>query len=102
MTRLLFLLFLLILSSCEQNTVPPEEAARKFCLDLGLKLRGSPSCTAIDTDHDGYVTCTVAIGTDDSPRLWSLQCAALTRFGETYAVGCKETQPKILIKDPAP
>ena len=75
------------LAGCNPNTVPPEQAAQKLVDDLGLKIVGRPNCTHVDTDNDGYVTCTVNQG---DGQLLSLQCAALG----AEASGCKKTELK--------
>jgi len=81
---------------CESNEVPPEQAARTFAAALGIKIDGV-SCAGVDTDSDGYVTCTVNRG---DGQLWSLQCAALgaSDFGSKYATGCKQS----IDKNPSP
>lgn len=101
----------LLLGSCaamgQQNKVPPEQAAQKFVDDLGIKIQGKPNCTGADTDSDGYVTCTLALASPDEngSKILSLQCAGLTGDGcndpgqtSVYAVGCKQTVPKMTIK----
>ena len=98
--RSISILILLILSACRTNTVPPEEAAQKFASDLGYKIQGKPNCTGIDTDDDGYVSCTIAVvdHPEATPRMVSLQCACSGDGCYKYASGCKETQPKITPK----
>ncbi len=94
-------------SACDDryNKVPPETAAQKFVDDLNIKIQGKPNCTGADTDNDGYVTCTVALATPkaDGSQTMSLQCAGITGDGcdsqtRQYAAGCKETVPKIQVK----
>ncbi len=85
------------------NKVPPEESAAKFVQDLGIKTQGKANCTGVDTDNDGYVTCTVMVAeTDKTPaHSMSLQCAGLTSNDgcnaqtTRYATGCKETVLKM-------
>lgn len=89
------------------NSVPPEEAASRFAADLGIQVQGKPSCAGVDTDGDGYVSCTLAVAPAASgaaPTMLSLDCAGVTNaFGacgaqtDQYAVGCKEKQPKIAV-----
>lgn len=93
-------LILVCLFACEyhHNTTPPVEAAKKFASDLGLKIQGA-SCTEVDTDNDGYVTCTLAIAGTDIPRTMSIQCAAVVDSqgcDAKYTQGCKETPLKVV------
>lgn len=84
--------------------MPPEEAAKKFVDDLGIKIQGKPNCTGVDTDNDGYVTCTVALAEPVGGKTtMSLQCAGITGEGcdsqtTKYTTGCKETVPKVNVK----
>lgn len=70
-------------------TESPEAAAQRYETALGFKVQGV-SCTQVDTDNDGYVTCTVALAGYDKPSVQSIQCAA-TRAVD--ADGC-ETQAR--------
>ncbi len=76
----------------------PEQAARRYMTDLGFggQVQGV-SCARLDTDNDGYVTCSVAIR-GDKPTIQSIQCAAQRKVDETGcessargAEGCKPT-----------
>lgn len=76
-------------AACQPQTTPPEVAAQKFVDDLGITIQGKPNCTGVDTDNDGYVTCTLRVG----DHFEQLQCAALKPTGcETgpAAEGCKQ------------
>ena len=95
--------------ACDErkNTVPPEQAAAQWAQDLGLKTQGKPSCAQIDSDGDGYVTCTIALSPKDDksqPETVSLQCAGVTSDDgcnaqtTKYVVGCKKTEPKVTTK----
>jgi hypothetical protein len=94
--------------ACEtrRNTVPPEQAASQFAQDLGLKTQGKPNCAQIDSDNDGYVTCTIALVAKEgqNPEILSLQCAGVTGDAgcenqtSKYVVGCKKTEPKVQVK----
>jgi hypothetical protein len=81
------------LAACQENTIPPEQAATDFARDLGLAVTGKPVCAGVDTDRDGYVTCTLNLG---DGRLESIQCAALgaSELGSHFAIGCKGTVAK--------
>jgi hypothetical protein len=98
----------LLASACDtrHNTVPPEQAASQFAQDLGLKTQGKPNCAQIDSDNDGYVTCTIALAANvgQNPETLSLQCAGVTGDDSCnsqttkYVVGCKKTEPKVQVK----
>lgn len=96
--------FVMLACDNRHNTVPPEESAAKFTQDLGIKVQGRPNCAGVDSDGDGYVTCTIALPAKDGeqPRTMSLQCAGVTSYTgcdaqtSKYVVGCKETQLKVL------
>ncbi|OPZ36150.1 MAG: hypothetical protein BWY99_02083 [Synergistetes bacterium ADurb.BinA166] len=104
--QLILSVSVLFLASCRRNTVPPEKAASEFASSLGLKVQGSPSCTGVDSDNDGYVSCTVMAGAPGKePRTMSLQCAGVTSSSlgcenqtSKYAVGCKETVISPLVR----
>lgn len=97
---------LTVVMACRINTTPPEEAAQKFVDDLNIKIQGRPNCTGVDTDNDGYVSCTVMLAQEDhhGNSTMSLQCADTTSYfgcdGHTtrYAMGCKETRPANVIR----
>lgn len=91
MRRSLFCVFTLLLA-CDTNKIPPEEAAKKFMADLEFGKVGA-SCTQTDTDHDGYVTCTISVdrGSDFTPLLATISCAPLG----TTTGGCKATQEQM-------
>jgi len=78
-----------------KNTVAPDDAARKWAENLKIPVRGT-SCTTVDSDSDGYVSCVLAIdrGHDPPPAYQGLQCAEL---GTTKAGGCKpdSKNPKV-------
>lgn len=79
------------LFSCTQitgtpNTVQPEDAAKAWAEKLKLPVYGA-SCTSVDSDGDGYVSCVLAINTGDQPRKYQgLQCAEMNT---PKAGGCK-------------
>lgn len=88
-----------LLTGCNSvgNRVPPEAAAKTFASTLQLDVQGEPICTKIDSDMDGYVSCTIALKTPSGPpKMMSLQCAALYAGGcGKPAEGCKETVPQV-------
>ncbi len=90
----LLILLALALAGCDYNTVPPELAAADFAQELGVTLRGKPTCAAVDTDCDDYVTCTINAVDGDAARFVSLQCAATHVAPNCIrgeALGCKLT-----------
>jgi hypothetical protein len=100
MNHRFFILALLLACEIPVNHTLPENAAAKFAIDLGLSIRGKPSCAGVDTDNDGYVTCTLALGSADAPKLMSIQCAAVESSdgcSVKYAQGCKETPVKAAV-----
>jgi hypothetical protein len=78
--------FLFYLLACQMGPLP-EQAARSWAADLGIKVDGV-SCTQTDTDNDGYVSCTINKGDN---QLISLECAT----GRGLASGCKQKVAKI-------
>jgi hypothetical protein len=90
MQRSMFAL-LLFFSSCTEitrppNLVQPEDAAKVWAEKLKLPVYGA-SCTSVDSDGDGYVSCVLAINTGDQPRKYQgLQCAEMS---SVKAGGCK-------------
>lgn len=102
MTTRNLVLSLALLSACTTplgNQVPPEVAAKKFASTLQLDVQGDPICTRIDSDLDGYVSCTLALKNHDGPpKMMSLQCAAMGAGGGCNgrpADGCKETSLQV-------
>lgn len=85
-------------SGCQENLEPPEQAAGRFVQDLHVKLVGKPNCAGVDTDGDGYVTCTLNVDDGDGrSHFESLQCAGYRAGGMgygKYATGCKGTVAK--------
>lgn len=57
------------LNAGEQAAV--EASAKQWAEKMGLKPRGS-TCTAHDSDLDGFVSCSVA---DESGQVHSLECS---------------------------
>lgn len=88
---------LLLLLLVAANHQPPEDAARQWAKDLGLTVQGV-SCTQVDTDNDGYVSCTLALdkADNDGNKLIGLQCAAVQADDCTArsTKGCKLDQAK--------
>lgn len=81
------------------NHVPPEQSAKKFVSQLQLELQGEPVCTTIDSDGDGYVSCTVALKSKEGAPIqtMAIQCAGLTADGcaARYTEGCKQSVPSV-------
>lgn len=79
----------LITPACDSdaNRFSAENNAAKWSKSMGYTLKGR-SCSALDSDGDGYVTCTANV---EGQPLLNLQCQ--TRSGG----GCKLTEGKIQI-----
>ncbi len=86
----LWLLFVIALVACSSRELATGEA-KQYAADMGYEVLGI-SCTDIDSDGDGYVTCSVRVKGDTQPL--DLQCAAKA----TLNTGCKPTQPKLVNK----
>lgn len=67
-----------------------EEAARTWASDLGIELKGV-SCAKMDSDGDGYVSCTVRDGRE---QIHQIECTGLV----TINSGCR--QPKFRTNQP--
>lgn len=53
-----------------------ESGARQYAKDLGLKLKGI-SCARVDTDGDGYVSCSLSIeDPNGGSHIEAVECAA--------------------------
>lgn len=83
-----FFLVALILTACGDPEVA-KAAARQYARDLGYKVVGV-SCAGTDSDHDGYVSCSLRVEGNDEPLL--LEC---TRGEWTFTSGCKGALPKL-------
>lgn len=61
------------LAGCYENSGKLENTAREFVQKLGNEPIGA-SCMNRDSDHDGYVSCTVSIKGSTVPL--SVECAS--------------------------
>jgi hypothetical protein len=84
--RLLSVLAVLACGCQESNKVPPEQAAKNYVSDLKMDVQGI-SCTTVDTNNDGYVTCSLSMTPREGqqPQIQTIQCAAVGG----NAGGCK-------------
>lgn len=64
------------------NAPPPEEAAKAFLESLGLDPSANVTCVPIDTDGDGYVSCTV----NERGVLTPIECSV-------WGAGCRMQKP---------
>lgn len=89
---LLILLLLLILCSCNVVPYDAKPEARQWAEDMGYKnqLKGV-ACTTIDSDHDGYVSCSVALA--EKPEPIAIECRTI------YGAGCKVAIPKVRVSN---
>lgn len=70
-----------------EQTKAAKREARQWAEDLGLQVTGI-SCTDIDSDGDGYVSCTVALKDGQTKQI---ECKGAYSFGH----GCRD--PKLII-----
>lgn len=87
---------------CEgfRNKISPDAAAKQYLSDLKVPYVGI-SCTQVDTDNDGYVTCTVSTQQQNLEKgvtFLSLQCAVVGGRSS----GCKPTPPAKTGVTPSP
>lgn len=80
MTKAFIITTLLVLASCQNtNKAAADASAKEYIKNIdGAK---SVSCVDIDTDDDGYVSCTVFFAGDREPM--QIQCGS-----ETYCINC--------------
>jgi prepilin-type N-terminal cleavage/methylation domain-containing protein len=76
--------------SCSPNS-GVEEEARNYAKSLGLNVEGV-SCTKYDTDHDGYISCSVSYKEDNKLVILPIECAVGWRKND----GCRS--PKTIIR----
>lgn len=69
---------------CTSNEGTADEEARKYATQLGLEVKGV-SCTNQDTDHDGYVSCSISHIENGKLSIMPVECA--TKFSMNN--GCK-------------
>ncbi|MCK9567396.1 prepilin-type N-terminal cleavage/methylation domain-containing protein [Candidatus Pacearchaeota archaeon] len=70
--------------SCASNSGEAEAEARKYAQSLGVEIK-SVSCTDRDTDHDGYVSCSISYNDNGKLAITPVECA--TRWSTNS--GCK-------------
>lgn len=70
-----------------EQTKAAKREAQQWANDLGLQVTGI-SCTDIDSDGDGYVSCTVALKDGQTKQI---ECKGAYSFGH----GCRD--PKLTI-----
>lgn len=74
-------------SGPEQKNAAKAEAA-VWAKDLGIEYTGI-SCNDYDSDHDGYVSCTIALKSEETKQI---ECRGAYSFGH----GCRD--PKLSIR----
>lgn len=83
-------------SSCKNLTgeahKESEAYARQYAKDLGMEAKGV-TCAGMDTDNDGYISCTLA--TTDG-RLIAIECAGAAYMNS----GCRIPKLQAAIQDP--
>jgi prepilin-type N-terminal cleavage/methylation domain-containing protein len=81
---------LLGVNRCSPNS-GVEEEARNYVKSLGINAEGF-SCTKYDTDHDGYISCSVSYKEDNKLVILPIECAV----GWGKNDGCRS--PKTIIR----
>lgn len=77
MKRTLMALLLLTVPACLQDTSSLESSGRGFLSSLGYKVVGV-SCMNMDSDGDGYVSCTARVEGQQQPV--AIECASAYSF----------------------
>jgi len=84
------IVFGFIFRSCTSNSGEAEAEARKYAASLGVEIKGV-SCTDRDTDHDGYVSCSISYNDNGKLAITPVECA--TRWSTNS--GCKSPRQAI-------
>ena len=72
-----------------------EKQAKEYATDLGLEVKAA-RCTNMDTDGDGYVSCTLSVtDKEGKDRLEAIECAAFAN-GCSMNEGCRIPNRTIL------
>lgn len=71
-----------------EQTHAAQKEAKKWAADLGLQVTGV-SCGDVDSDGDGYVSCTIALVNGDTK---AIECRGAYSWGH----GCRD--PKLTIR----
>lgn len=66
------------------NKEEAEKNARDFASELGLDVKHI-TCVSYDSDHDGYVSCTIAHNDGGKVELMPVECAKAFSFNH----GCR-------------
>lgn len=64
------------------------EAAKSYVKDLGIR-DANVQCVAIDTNNDGYVSCTASYRNSDKLEFLAFECASSLSFNS----GCRLSVP---------
>jgi len=84
----LFVVVALLGLGCEQQRATAQAEARRWAAELGYTVRGA-SCANVDSDDDGYVSCTVVVVDGDTARPMAIECRG------AYSVGNGCRRPKL-------
>jgi prepilin-type N-terminal cleavage/methylation domain-containing protein len=82
---------------CANRGPAAEESMREYVAKLypGREIIGV-ACTNVDTDGDGYISCTATIDTDDGPSVVERQINAQCATGFlSWNSGCKASIPQV-------
>lgn len=65
------------------------ESAKEYAKNLGIR-EPNVQCVAIDSDDDGYISCTASYRNSDKLEFLAFECASSTSFNS----GCRLTTTK--------
>lgn len=85
---MVLVLWVLAVVGCDQQRDTAKQEAMRWASELGYQVQGV-SCANIDSDDDGYVSCTVAVVQGDTTRAMPIECRGAFSVGH----GCR--QPKL-------
>lgn len=87
------IIFTIAVNGCIDQRPGAESQARKWGADMGLNIT-NVSCANRDTDHDGYVSCTVGTKNDKGEiQLHAIECASKMSWND----GCRA--PKLRVSN---
>jgi prepilin-type N-terminal cleavage/methylation domain-containing protein len=75
------------------NKNEAQDQVREFADDMGLELVGA-TCQNVDSDANGYVSCTVRVREEGKTKMLPLECATRFSFNE----GCRLAPRTTLIQ----
>lgn len=87
-----------MLQSPDSRASHAVENAKAFSSSMGWKIKGL-ACSGLDSDHDGYVTCTLnLVSSEGKEEEKSIQCGYPKPLSIFDNNGCKLSNPINLIQ----